>query len=195
MLLVLKSEHYLRKSTDLHHMRNMCQIILRSSFIHFLGRVSTDHFSQFIPITKCSPYSLPHLLPISSAPWYLPYVYHYCYRLFFHRHKEEHSHSQKGFFSSTEIPHVRHEQGGIGIKCQHDCSTRSGREMKRLWHNFYPFYQHNHQSWFSVQKYSPPLLQISRGKLWLRMAHRKWSLEDVRRIRLSVWTIRPSATY
>ena len=40
----------------------------RSCLIHFLGTVSTDYFSQLLPITKCSPQSLPHRTPIATAP-------------------------------------------------------------------------------------------------------------------------------
>ena len=35
-------------------------------------------------------------------------------------------------FSPTEFPYVRHEQGGIGRKLQHGCSTISVRDMKTL---------------------------------------------------------------
>ena len=48
MWLRYKLEHYLRKSTESHHMRTLCQIIMGLCLVNFLGTVSTDYFSQLL---------------------------------------------------------------------------------------------------------------------------------------------------
>ena len=154
LLLRLKSEHYLCKSTESNHIQNLCHRILRSCLIHFLGPVSTGYFSQLLPIAKCSPQSLPHHFPISTAPWLLPYCYHYCYRIVFpSTWGWTQSHAEMIFFSPTEIPHGRHEQGGIRRKWRQDCSTISGRYMQNICHHCHPFHRHHPQIWFSAQNF------------------------------------------
>ena len=51
-----KPEHYIRNSTDSHHIRTLCQIIFWSCLIHFLGTVSTNYFSILLAITEKIPY-------------------------------------------------------------------------------------------------------------------------------------------
>ena len=41
-----ESEHYICKPTESHHMRTLCQRILRSCLIRFLGTFGTDYFSN-----------------------------------------------------------------------------------------------------------------------------------------------------
>ena len=55
MWLRQKAEHYLCKSSQSHHIRTPCQIILRYCLIYFLDTVSNDYFSQLLPIPKCFP--------------------------------------------------------------------------------------------------------------------------------------------
>ena len=92
-----KPGHYLRKSTESHHMRTLCQRILRSWFIHFLGTVSTAYLLLKLAITDQSPYSPPNisLITIGISPWLLPVRYHYITTdQFFHPHEEDRSHIQ-----------------------------------------------------------------------------------------------------
>ena len=97
------------------------------------------------------------------------------------------------FFSPTEMPHCRHEKGGIGRNWRQVCSTSSWISMQYFWHHFHPFHHHHHLSWFAVHKFSPPPLKCFRGGLWARMVHMQWSLIDMRRIRLSAWTVRSTS--
>ena len=182
-----KSENNLRKSTEFHHTRTLCQRIMWSCLIHFLFTVSTSYFSQLLEIAKCPPYFLPHRPPIAISPWSLPDFDYYFYRLVC---KSTwlilQSHTDMRTFSPTEISHGRKEKGGRGRKWWHGFITNTGRHIQALWHHFHPFYHHHPSIWFYVRKISPPPLQIIMGKLIARMVHMQWSLEDLRRIRLSV---------
>ena len=141
-----------------------CQRILQSYLIHFLGTFSTDYFSQFLPIVKCSPKLLPHHSPISTANLLLPDCYYNCYMLgFLYTGGRAQSHPEINFSSPTWFPHGRHDQGGIGRKLRQDCSTSIGIEMQNFWRHWHPFSHHHLQRLFSVQEFSPPLLQILRG--------------------------------
>ena len=143
-------------------MRTLCQRNFWSCFIHFLDTVSTDYFSHFLEIAKCYPQSLPHRSPIVNAPWSLPYCYHYCWMLVFpYKWGGPQSHQDMGFLP-TEIPHGRHEHGGVGRNWRQDFSASSGRYMQKLWRHCRPFFYHIPSSWFFVHKFSPPLLQVFR---------------------------------
>ena len=93
-----KPENYLHKSIESHHMQTLCQIILLSYFIHFLGTISTAYFSLLLSITKQSPYFLPYssLIAIGVAPWSLIGFYHYIPTdQFVHLQEGDHSHIQR----------------------------------------------------------------------------------------------------
>ena len=51
-------------------------------------------------------------------------------------------------------------------------------ERCKNWNHFHPFHHHHPLSYFSVQKCSPPPLQMLRGELLARMVHTQWSLAD-----------------
>ena len=94
-------EHYLHKSTNSHHMQTLCQRILWSCLIHFIGTFSTAYFSLFLSITEQSPYFLPDssLIAIGIAPWFLANIYHYIDTdQFVHLHEEGCSHVQRQNF-------------------------------------------------------------------------------------------------
>ena len=140
------SVNCLRKSIESHHMRTMCQRFFWSCLIYFLGTVSTAYFSLLLAIAGCSTYLLPDHSPIDIATdtWSFPHHYNYWYRLV---HLSSwggpQSHPETKTFSPTEMPHDRHEQGGIGGKWQKGCGTSSGREMQTLLNCFHPFHHHH----------------------------------------------------
>ena len=76
-------------------MKTMCQRILWSCLIHFIGTVGTDYFSLLIAITEQYPYFLldSSLIAIINYPWLLPGQYQYIATYqFFHLHEEDRSH-------------------------------------------------------------------------------------------------------
>ena len=122
---------------------------------HFYGTVSTYSFSKLLAIAEHLQYFLPYHSPITinNDPWSVPCSYHYSHRLV-HPYKQgiPQSHPDTKRFSPTEMPHVRHGQGVIGIKYQQVCHTRSVREIQIIWHCWNPFCNHHPHSWFIVPK-------------------------------------------
>ena len=83
-----KSENYLRKSTESHQIQTPCQICFWSCFIHFLGTVSTDYFSQSLAISECFPYYPSNIAPIDIPPDKLLIAITIYKDYFFHIHEE-----------------------------------------------------------------------------------------------------------
>ena len=93
-----KPEDYPRKYIESHHIQTLCQIIMWSCLITFLGKVSIAYFSLLLAIIEQSPYFLPgrSLIGIGIAPWLVPGCYHYIATdQFLNIYEENRSHIQR----------------------------------------------------------------------------------------------------
>ena len=96
-------------------MQTPCQRILQSCLINLLGTLSNNYFSQFIPITKWFPQLTPHSPPNRYWSLIASLLISLLIQTILSIYMSYNTVTYiDDLFSPTEIPRVRHEQGGIG---------------------------------------------------------------------------------